>query len=209
MPLDGSASYEDIAAYVCLPRNVVYRLLQHAFTLRIFASAGPGRVQHNSRSAALARSSGLKALVSSILDDAGAPVMVLNEALRRYSRGKPQLTQKMEETSFALYQAGGQFGGFRNSWDMLENDGEGERKGWRQRNFVEFMEYLKDLFHLEGVVLNYAGWPSEGKATVVDVSATHPLARETADINQLVFRLVDLQATMLSYLQRNIPRWRL
>lgn len=97
--------------------------------------------------------------------------MVLHEALRRYNLGQSELTQKVDETAFALFHAGGQFGGFRNTWDMLENDGEGPRKGWRQRNFVEWMAYLKDLFHLEGVVLNYAGWPTEGKVTVADVSS--------------------------------------
>ncbi|KAK9413990.1 putative O-methyltransferase domain-containing protein [Seiridium unicorne] len=81
VPLDGPASYEEISAYVSLPRDFVYRLLQHAMTQRIFVAVEPGRVKHTSRSAALAKSAGLKALVWAILDDAGAPVMVLNEAL--------------------------------------------------------------------------------------------------------------------------------
>lgn len=179
MPVDGSATYEEVAQRVSLPRNVVFRLLQHAMNLRLFASAGLGRVKHTSRSAALAQTPGLKALTSSILDDAGAPVMVLNEALRRYNVGKPELSQDVSESAFALFHAGGQFGGYKNTWEMIENDGQGERKGWRQRNFVEFMGYLKDLFQLEGVVLNYTGWPTEGKVTVADVSrppALHELS---------------------------------
>ncbi|KAK6072736.1 6-hydroxytryprostatin B O-methyltransferase 2 [Seiridium cupressi] len=156
VPLDGTASYEVISAHVSLPRDVVYRLLP------------------------LAKSAGLKALVSAILDDAGAPVMVLNEDLRWYKVGKCELVQDTDKTSFALFHAGGQFGSFRNTWELLENDGEGERNGWRQRKFVEFMEYLKDLFRPKGVVLNYSGWPPEGKVTVVDAklvlrpSATYP-----------------------------------
>ncbi|KAK6073343.1 sterigmatocystin 8-o-methyltransferase [Seiridium cupressi] len=147
VPLDGTASYEVISAHVSLPRDVVYRLLP------------------------LAKSAGLKALVSAILDDAGAPVMVLNEDLRWYKVGKCELVQDTDKTSFALFHAGGQFGSFRNTWELLENDGEGERNGWRQRKFVEFMEYLKDLFRPKGVVLNYSGWPPEGKVTVVDLDA--------------------------------------
>ncbi|KAF7537106.1 hypothetical protein G7054_g3970 [Neopestalotiopsis clavispora] len=198
VPLDGSATYEEISTHVSLPRGVVYRLVQHGMTQRIFAPAGPGRVKHTSRSAALAQSSGLKALVSSILDDAGAPVMVLHEALRRYNLGQSELTQKVDETAFALFHAGGQFGGFRNTWDMLENDGEGPRKGWRQRNFVEWMAYLKDLFHLEGVVLNYAGWPTEGKVTVADIggSAGHDaivLARKYPNMEIFVQDLGEVQ----------------
>lgn len=158
--LEGSASYPEIAKRVSLPEDVVRRVLAHAVTLRIFEETEPGKstshIQHNSRSAALARSSGLKALVSTILDDAGAPMMVMNAALERYSRGKPDLTQDMNETSFALFHAGGQFGQHGNSWELLENDGAGEKQGFRQRNFVEFMRYLKEIFHLEGVCKSYS-----------------------------------------------------
>lgn len=178
VPVDGSASYADIAKHTSLPEEVVYRVLQHAITLRIFAHTEPGkttsRVQHSSRSAALARSSGLRALVATILDDAGAPMMVMNEALQRYSRGKPALTQEMSESSFALFHSGGTFGKYGNSWELLEKDGEGEKQGWRQKNFVEFMRYVKEIFQLEGVVLDAHDWQSVGKATVVDVSTqTH------------------------------------
>ena len=97
-------------------------------------------------------------------------MLVMHEALDRYSRGKPALTQNMDETSFALFHAGGQFGQHGNSWDLLENDGEGEKQGWRQRNFVEFMKYLKEIFGLESVLADSLDWKSYGKGTVVDVS---------------------------------------
>lgn len=86
-----------------------------------------------------------------ILDDAEAPVMVMNQTLHRFSRGKPALTQDMNETAFALLHSGGQFGKHGNSWDLLENDGEGEKQGWRLSNFVDFMRYVKEIFHLEGI----------------------------------------------------------
>ncbi|KAF2192999.1 S-adenosyl-L-methionine-dependent methyltransferase [Zopfia rhizophila CBS 207.26] len=191
VPLEGSASYADISQRTSLPQDVVHRILQHATTLRIFAETEPGksssRIQHTSRSAALARSSGLRALVSTVLDDAGAPMMVMNEALQRYSRGKPTLTQEMSESSFALLHSGGTFGKHGNSWELLENDGVGEKQGWRQKNFVEFMRYVKEIFHLEGVVLESHDWNAEGKATLVDVggSAGHDavvLARNFPDL---------------------------
>ncbi|KAG9233480.1 sterigmatocystin 8-O-methyltransferase [Amylocarpus encephaloides] len=171
VPVKGSASYAEIAAHVSLPEDVVFRVLQHAITLRMFSETSSG-VQHTSRSAALAQSAGLRALVSTILDDAGAPMMVMNHALQKYSQGKPDLTQDMGETSFALFHSGGAFGGHRTSWDLLENDGEGEKKGWRQRNFVTFMRYVKDIFHLEGVVLDAHDWKSAGKASVVDLGGS-------------------------------------
>ncbi|KAL1635403.1 hypothetical protein SLS56_001828 [Neofusicoccum ribis] len=195
VPVDGSASYSEIAQRVSLPEDVARRIVQHGATLRIFAETEPGRtstrVVHTSRSAALARSSGLRALTSTILDDAGAPMMVMNEALQRYSRGKPALTQDMNETSFALFHSGGIYGKHGNSWDLLEKDGEGEKKGWRARNFVEFMRYVKEIFHLEGVVLDAHDWKTVGKAKVVDVggSAGHDavvLARNFPDLTVTV-----------------------
>ena len=58
VPVDGSASYAEIAQRTRLPQDVVYRVVQHATTLRLFAETEPGkpssRIQHTSRSAALA-----------------------------------------------------------------------------------------------------------------------------------------------------------
>ncbi|KAI5919442.1 sterigmatocystin 8-O-methyltransferase [Camillea tinctor] len=177
IPLGGSASYAEVAKHVSLPEPVVFRVLKHATSLRIFAETEPGkassRIQHTSRSAALAKSSGLRALVSTILDDAGAPMMVMHEALNKYSKGKPELTQEMTETAFALFHRTGALGKkYDNSWDLLENDGEGEEKGWRQRNFVEFMRYVKEIFHLEEIVLDSNDWAAMGEGTVVDVGGS-------------------------------------
>ncbi|KAK7943968.1 uncharacterized protein PG986_013081 [Apiospora aurea] len=207
VPLTGSTTYADIAHEVQLPQAVVYRLLQHAMTLRIFAEeAGKDgnapRVRHTSRSAALARQPGLRALVSTVLDDAGAPLMVLPEALRRFSSGKTDLTQKTDETAFALFHQGGQFGGkFETSWDYIENDGEGEKKGWRQRNFVQFMSYLKDIFLLEDKVLAAYDWASAGKASVVDIggSAGHDAFALAQKFPDLTITVQDLPQVRSSF----------
>ena len=173
VPVNGSASYQEIAAHTSLPEEVVHRILQHATTLRIFAETEPGnptsRIQHTSRSAALAKSPGLSALVSTVLDDAGAPMMVLNEALQKYSHGKSDLTTNLDETSFALYHSSDTFGRYQNSWDFIENDGDGDKKGWRQKNFVEFMNYIKEIFQTEKVMLEIYDWKAAGSAKVVDV----------------------------------------
>ncbi|KAK2051224.1 O-methyltransferase [Colletotrichum caudatum] len=196
VPLDGSASYAEIAKRTNLPLDVAYRVMQHAFTLRFFAETKPGRatsrVRHTSRSAALVRKPGLKALVHSVLDTSSAPLLLLNEALERYSAGKPDLTDKMEETAFALLHKGGQFGGRHvNSWDFLENHGEGERRGWRQKYFVEFMTFVKDIFHLDDIVLKATDWKAAGKAKVVDVGGSagndsFNLARAFPDLSFVV-----------------------
>ncbi|UNI13379.1 hypothetical protein JDV02_000128 [Purpureocillium takamizusanense] len=176
VPLDGSSSVKEIADHAQLPEEVVDRVLRHATTLRFFAPDGDfkvtKRVSHSSRSAALAKSSGLRALVSTIIDDAGAPMLATNRALELYSRGKPALTKEIGETAFALYQRGGCIGNYKTSWDFIENDGEGKEKGWRQRNFVEFMRYIKDIFHLESTLAESFDWKALGNATIVDLGGS-------------------------------------
>ncbi|TGJ81935.1 hypothetical protein E0Z10_g6821 [Xylaria hypoxylon] len=204
VPLEGSASYSEIAEHVSLPLDVVTRLVQHATTLRLFEEISSSQVKHTSRSAALAQQAGLQALVSSVLDITGAPMvstldsfmapfdMAMSSALEKYSKGKPELTQDMSETAFALFHSTGPLGKkHTNSWEYLENDGEGDRRGWRQAKFVEFMKYLKDIFHLEGIVLDSYDWQAAGKSTVVDVggSAGHDailLARKYPDLKLIV-----------------------
>ncbi|KAI0454102.1 sterigmatocystin 8-O-methyltransferase [Xylaria acuta] len=194
VPLDGSASYSEIAERASLPQDVVTRILQHGITLRLFeeVDGDSSKVRHTSRSAALARQAGLQALVSSVLDITGAPMMAMTSALEKYSKGKNELTQDMSETAFALLHSSGPFGKkHTNSWEYLENDGEGDRRGWRQAIFVEFMRYLKEIFQLEGAVLDSYDWKAAGTATVIDVggSAGHDavlLAREYPDLKLIV-----------------------
>lgn len=171
VPLDGSASLAEIAKHVELPEDVVRRVLEHATTLRLFEEQASGKIAHTSRSAALAKSSGLRALVATFLEDAAAPMTVMPQALEKHSRGKKQLSGAMNETAFAMVHSGGMFGNYANSWELIENDGEGEKKGWRQKNFVEFMRYLKEIFHLEQVILGAYDWQAAGNASIVDVSA--------------------------------------
>ncbi|KAI1183184.1 sterigmatocystin 8-O-methyltransferase [Nemania serpens] len=194
VPLEGSASYYEISERVSLPKDVVTRVLQHGITLRLFDEVedDSSRIRHTSRSAALARQPGLQALVSSVLDVTGAPMMTMTSALEMYSKGKSELTQDLSETAFALFHSTGPFGKkHANSWDYLENDGEGDRRGWRQQKFVEFMKYIKDIFHLEGIVLDAYDWAAAGTATVVDVggSAGHDailLARKYPNLKLIV-----------------------
>jgi hypothetical protein len=119
VPPSGSATYPEIAQRTSLPQDAVQRILEHAVTLRIFSAAEPGKsttsIQHTSQSAALARSSGLRALVSTLLGDAGPPMMIMSEALQKYSWGRSDLSRDMSENPFALFHSGGTFGKFDNS----------------------------------------------------------------------------------------------
>jgi hypothetical protein len=170
VPLNGSASYSDIAEYVKLPEDVVARILQHSTNLRLFAETEPGkrstRIQHSSRSAAVAKNSGLKSLIHAVLDDAGPPTTVLHEALQRYSHGKSELTQEQKESAFALLHSGGAYSGHTNYFEYQESG-----NGWRSKSYTKFMGYLKEIFHMENLVMDLKDWKAVGKASVVDVSS--------------------------------------
>ncbi|RAR07210.1 S-adenosyl-L-methionine-dependent methyltransferase [Stemphylium lycopersici] len=174
VPVNGSATLEDVAKHTKLPFEVVSRVIDHAVTMRFFAKLSPTSttIKHTSRSAALAKDAGLSALVHSVLDETGPPMFLLPEALRRYSQGKTEITKDMKETAFKLCHSGGGWGEHENCWEFIENDGEGERKGWRQRNFVRFMAYIKDLFQTEGLVLDAIDWKAAGDVTVVDLGGS-------------------------------------
>lgn len=176
VPVDGTATHEQVAKHTNLPVEIVQRTLDHAITMRYFKRTDPtsASVQHTSRSAALAKDPGLGALVQMVLDETSPPMMLLPEALRRFTVGKSEISRSQKETAFRLCHSGGVWGDYENTWDFLENDGEGEKKGWRQRNFIKFMAYIKDLFKTESIVLDAIDWKAAGEATVVDVSLTLP-----------------------------------
>ncbi|KAF1998107.1 sterigmatocystin 8-O-methyltransferase [Amniculicola lignicola CBS 123094] len=172
VPLSGSASFESIASAVDLPVEVVTRILMHAITNGFFTETLPGKrnteIVHSSRSAALARSSGLRSLVQAVLDDAGAPTLLLNEALRRYSKGKKDLAAKPEESAFALLHSGEVYPKEQKDYFGYLESGD----GWRSRSYTGFMKYLKEVFGLEKVVLDLYDWEQAGSAHVVDVGGS-------------------------------------
>lgn len=203
VPLDGTATHEQIAKQTNLPVEVVHRTLDHAITMRYFArpELTSGSVKHTSRSAALAKDSGLKALVQMVLDETSPPMMLLPEALRRFAVGRSEISRNQKETAFRLCHSGGVWGDYNNTWDFIENDGEGEKKGWRQRNFIKFMAYIKDLFKTESIVLEAIDWKAAGDATVVDVSPY--FSRSKQALTRL--SLEDQQVTTTSPLQKRTP----
>lgn len=172
--------------------------------MRYFARPEPtsGSVKHTSRSAALAKDSGLKALVQMVLDETSPPMMLLPEALRRFAVGRSEIARDQKETAFRLCHSGGAWGDYNNTWDFIENDGEGEKKGWRQRNFIKFMAYIKDLFKTESIVLEAIDWKAAGDATVVDVSFYFS-SRHKQVLRKPSSR--DQQATTTSPLQKRTP----
>lgn len=176
IPLDGDASYEEIAKAVRLPEEVIRRVLEHAVTLRIFAKVDPGsmksRIKHTSKSAVLKKSRGLQAVVNTNLGNSGAPMCTLTRALEKYSRGEEKLAKNLNKTAFSLVYSGGKLGTYSDMWDFIEKDGEGETRGvgWRQKEMVESMKSIKDSLNLGELIKQLTDWKGAGKAKIVDVS---------------------------------------
>ncbi|KAL2112235.1 hypothetical protein VUR80DRAFT_8190 [Thermomyces stellatus] len=101
----------------------------------------------------------------------------------------------MSRTAFYMFHGGR----YANSWEYIENDGEGDRKGWRSRNFTTFMGYLKDIFRLEQIVDGAYGWSEAGNLSVVDLggSAGHDafaLAKKNSNLKITVCDLPEVQS---------------
>ncbi|KAI8185048.1 hypothetical protein KHU50_001702 [Colletotrichum sp. SAR 10_65] len=212
VPLNGDASYADIAKHVDLPEEVVHRLLEHAYTLRIFEETEPGkplttRVRHTSRSAAVAQNEGLHGLVFNIMNDAGPPMVFLPYALDKYQRGKKELKEDMNETAFGMWQRGEFSKGYKTSWEMMEEDGEGEKKGYRMRTFVKWMNYIKEIFQLEGMVRGAYDWGDAGDLSVVDLggSGGHDSFVLAKSFPNLKITVQDLPECQSSF-DKNIPK---
>ncbi|KAF7539379.1 hypothetical protein G7054_g2168 [Neopestalotiopsis clavispora] len=181
VPLDGSASYSDISTHTKLPE-----------TCEVEPGKVSSKIQHTSRSAAVLKEPGLRASIAAVLDVTSPSIMILNQALERYSLGKPALTSEIKHTAFALLHSGDVFADkYQTSWEFLENDGTGDKRGWRQKDFVEFMRYIKQIFGLEQLVVDCFDWHAVGEARVVDVggSAGHDaivLARKFPNLTVVV-----------------------
>ncbi|EHA55028.1 hypothetical protein MGG_15777 [Pyricularia oryzae 70-15] len=115
--------------------------------MRYFARREPmsASVRYMLCSAAFAKDAGLKALVQMVLDEVPAQ----NAAARGPAPADCS-----------------------SSWDIIENDDEGEQKGWRQRNAIEFTAYIKVLFKIESIVPVAIDWKAAGDATVVDLDGS-------------------------------------
>ena len=100
-------------------------------------------------------------------------MIVMAEALERYNKSQPSLTQSKEESAFALFHSGGIYGKHTNSWDLFESEGKGEKEGHRAKDYAEFMRYMMEMFGLNDIVIGAHDWEAAGNATVVDVSASH------------------------------------
>lgn len=177
VPPEGSASYAEIAKHTHLPIPVVARILRMAMTTRLFAETTPGsgQIVHTANSAFIAKHPVARAWILRTFDESAPAQLKLAEALRAYSLDQEDHSGEPGESAMAraFYNADGNpdLAG-KTYFDWIEEDGEGEQKGWRSRRFVETMRAfsLTKQGFVDGI-LERIDWVSLGEKTVVDVSA--------------------------------------
>ena len=94
----------------------------------------------------------------------------LPEALRKFSMGKGTASEELDEAAFGLGHLD-EHGKPMTMWEFLQNDGEGDKKGYRMLRFAEAMQVSSKASKLNfGRIEGGFDWASLGDATVVDVS---------------------------------------
>lgn len=174
VPLDGDASYEEIAKKVNLPHEAIRRIMDHAVTIRLFALVDPTssepRVKHTSRTVPMVRDPDTMSLIATTLDSNGPPVLALARALDKWAVGQEEFPKDTGKLAFNLAYSGGLWGKYDTLWDLIENDGEGDRKGWRQAEMVGTMRFVKNTLDLDNVLVKATDWATPAGAHIVDVS---------------------------------------
>ncbi|KAI9148322.1 O-methyltransferase lcsG [Paramyrothecium foliicola] len=195
VPIEGDVSLDQIAEKVNLPIEVVRRILDHALAIRYFARVDPAlkasRIKHNSRSIAIARDRGLRANIATTLDSGGPPTIALSRALEKFSYGEPELPKETGSLAFNYAYSGGMLGKYDSLWDLIEGDGEGEKKGWRQKEMVALMKHTKEELKTNESLLALTDWNTPENALVVDIggSGGHddiPLAKKYPNLKIIV-----------------------
>lgn len=172
VPLEGSASYADISRRTQLPEAIVRRILRHAMTSKLFAEteAGSDRVVHTAATAYVVRNPTLRSWVAHNLEEMEPASAKLPEALRKFSFGKQEEPEEPENAAFGLGHLD-EHGKPRTLFEFLQNDGEGDNKGYRMPRFAEMMQVASKASHLNPEMVQRGfDWGGLGEATVVDVS---------------------------------------
>lgn len=192
VPAGGSASYSEIAAVTKVPEAIVRRILRHAFTVHLFAEAPlpqKDRVVHTATTAFLSKSQAVRGFVSHNLEEMRQATTYTPEALRRFSIGREQPSQELEESGFAV--ADVKHSGRRTTFfDYLSAD-EAKAKSFAQG--MQAVAVASVTGNAETITSRY-DWASLGTATVVDVggSAGHDAAVLAANFPNLHLVVQDL-----------------
>ncbi|KAI2919321.1 hypothetical protein CBS147371_3684 [Aspergillus niger] len=175
VPLNGSASYADIAKSTNLPEQIVRRILRLAFTIFVFAEEAPGsdRVVHTAASALIVRNPFVKSYLEHNMEDVRPAATVGVDALKKWFVGESEPPEDVAACPIALatydgHQSGGDL------WQLLENsERPGQPKGFRAKRFAEAMQGLRMTSGvMTECVLKQFDWSSLNEATVVDLGGS-------------------------------------
>lgn len=93
------------------------------------------------------------------------------ESLRRFSLGKPTLTQEINESGWGVADID-KSGKLVPYWDYLKGRQEGKPEGFREKRFAEAMQAAAAVagFGIDEYMKDNYDWTSLGEAKVIDVS---------------------------------------
>lgn len=164
IPLDEPITFEAVAKKVGLSTDRVTRLLRHSITNNLFEEPRAGYVGHTALSSIIVREPLSRSWILHNFEEIATTKFL--EAYDKYGE-----TDEPTETATSLA-----FDYFTkhpkdNLWTFLENDGEGEQKGYRMRRFAEAMVWVSGHKNDQDMILATGfDWASLGEATVADVS---------------------------------------
>lgn len=172
VPLNGSATYSDIARATNLPESIVQRILRYAGAMRLFAEAPPRSetVVHTASSAFLAKNPRMRSWLSHNLEEVRVGTVYVPESLRKYSAGKETSSEELLESGFSIADVD-KTGHPQTFWDYIRHTPKGKPEGFRANRFAEAMQTaaMASSTNLDDVVKLGFDWDALGEATVVDV----------------------------------------
>ncbi|KAK4141032.1 6-hydroxytryprostatin B O-methyltransferase [Dichotomopilus funicola] len=207
VPLSSSASYTDIARATNLPEAAVRRILRYAFTMRFFApdptDQSNNRVVHTAFSAHAARSPALRAWFGIALDETRPATVHTAEALRRFSAGRAQPSEELDETPFSLWWPPREAESESDYWEARDDP----KEAWRAKRFAEAMQASVGSAIIQADdVVNRFDWGALGKAKVVDVGGSDgALAAVLARKHPLLHFVVQDLPHIKTDFQTNLP----
>ncbi|KAL7943599.1 O-methyltransferase domain-containing protein [Trichoderma barbatum] len=173
VPLNGSASYSEIATAIQLPEETVRRFLKQALTMFFFLeeSPGSGRILHSAASAYIARDAARSAFIGHCMEDVRPAAAVGVDALQKYYVGRKEHSEDQEHCPAYLASDKGKVRGM-SYWEFADTYEEpGKPKGYRAERFALAMKALSQT-QLTAQVLETFDWESLGDATIVDVGGS-------------------------------------
>lgn len=164
VPLDEPVTFEAVAKKVGLSTDRVTRLLRHGMTNNLFEEPRAGYVGHTGLSSIIVREPLSKSWILHNFEEIATTKFV--DAYDKFGESD-EPTETATHIAFDYFAKNPK----DNIWKFLENDGEGEKKGYRMHRFAEAMVWAtghQNNDHID--LIQGFDWSSLGEGTVADVS---------------------------------------